>query len=123
MMLPPLTADASLYRSMAHYRSSWPDGSTSGIAPSQVLPRALTPRQLCSEAVATICTVLAGTAFIGGELACLAGCAAAGLPTLEVGAIPCELLCGAMVAGAAASGLAGCLTDGNRVCDRLYGRR
>jgi hypothetical protein len=122
-MLPPLTADASLYRSMAHYRSSWPAGTTSGIAPSQVLPRAVTPRQACGVAVSTICAVLAASFFIAGEAACAVGCAAAALPTLELGAIPCDLLCGAMVAGGAAAGLAGCLTDGNRVCDRLYGRR
>ena len=122
MMLPPLTAEVSLYRSMAHYRSSWPASNTSGTVPSQVLPRALTPRQVCGAAVSTICGVLAGTAFIGGEAACLVGCGVVGLPTLEVGAIPCELLCAAMVAGGAAAGLAGCLTDGDRVCDRLYGR-
>jgi len=122
MMLPPLTADASLYNSTAHYRSSWPAGTTSGIVQNQVLPQAVTPRQACSEAVATICVVLAGTFFIGGQLACAAGCAAAALPTLEVGLVPCEILCAAIVAGGAAEGLAGCLTDGNRACDRLYGR-
>ena len=122
MTLPPLTAEVSLYKSSGHYRSASSTRRTSGIVQNQVLPQAVTPRQACSEAVATICVVLAGTAFIGGQLACLAGCAAAALPTLEVGAIPCELLCAAMVAGGAAAGLAGCLTDGNRACDRLYGR-
>ena len=122
MTLPPLTAEVSLYKSSGHYRSASSTRRTSGIVPNQVLPQAVTPRQACSEAVATICVVLAGTAFIGGQFACLAGCAAAALPTLEVGAIPCELLCAAMVAGGAAAGLAGCLTDGDRVCDRLYGR-
>jgi len=122
MMLPPLTADASLYNSTAHYRSSWPAGTTSGTVPSQVLPRAVTPRQACGVAVSAICTVLAASLFIGGQLACAAGCAAAALPTLEVGLVPCEILCAAIVAGGAAEGLAGCLTDGNRACDRLYGR-
>jgi hypothetical protein len=122
MTLPPLTAEVSLYKSSGHYRSASSMRRTSGIVPNQVLPQALTRRQVCSEAVATICVVLAGSFFIAGEAACLAGCAAAALPTLEVGAIPCEILCAAMVAGGAAAGLAGCLTDGNRACDRLYGR-
>ena len=122
MTLPPLTAEVSLYKSSVHYRSASSMRRTSGIVPNQVLPQALTRRQVCSEAVATICVVLAGSFFIAGEAACLAGCAAAALPTLEVGAIPCEILCAAMVAGGAAAGLAGCLTDGNRACDRLYGR-
>ena len=122
MTLPPLTAEVSLYKSSGHYRSASSTRRTSGIVPNQVLPQAVTPRQACSEAVATICVVLAGSFFIAGEAACLAGCAAAALPTLEVGAIPCEVLCAAMVTGGAAAGLAGCLTGGNRVCDRLYGR-
>ena len=122
MTLPPLTAEVSLYKSSGHYRSASSTRRTSGIVPNQVLPQAVTPRQACSEAVATICVVLAGTFFIGGQLACAAGCAAAALPTLEVGLVPCEILCAAIVAGGAAEGLAGCLTDGNRACDRLYGR-
>ena len=34
MILPPLTADFSLYKAGGHYRSSSPTGSTSGVVPS-----------------------------------------------------------------------------------------
>ena len=34
MILPPVTAEVSLYKSRGHYRSSWSAGSTSGIVPS-----------------------------------------------------------------------------------------
>jgi hypothetical protein len=39
MILPPLTAEASLYKSSGYYRSSWPAGSSSGIVPSQAALR------------------------------------------------------------------------------------
>jgi hypothetical protein len=34
MMLPPLTAEVSLYKSSRHYRSSWSAGSAGGVEPS-----------------------------------------------------------------------------------------
>jgi hypothetical protein len=39
MILPPLTADVSLYKSGGHYRSSAPAGRTNGIVLSRVLPQ------------------------------------------------------------------------------------
>src|SRR5215813_2624754 len=94
MILPPLTADASLYRSMAHYRSSWPAGNTSGIAPSQVLspgaiqPLALTQRQKCIILVAGICAGIGTVGALGALAECVPLCAASG-----PGFLVCEALC------------------------------
>jgi hypothetical protein len=33
MMLPPLSADLSLYKSSGHYRSSWSSSSTGAVVP------------------------------------------------------------------------------------------
>jgi hypothetical protein len=35
MILPPVTAEVSLYKSAGHYRSSSPAGSARGVVPSQ----------------------------------------------------------------------------------------
>jgi len=113
-MLPPLTADASIYRSMAHYRSSSPAGSTSGIAPSQVLPPGplqpflkLTNRQRCIAFVAAACT--AGAVATAGE--CLAACAVTG---------PLVPECGAICFGIVEIGL--CLS-GAQLCTALFGNK
>ena len=39
MVLPPLSADASLYKSRGQYRCSWAADRTGGIVPSRVLPQ------------------------------------------------------------------------------------
>jgi len=114
MNLPPLTADASLCRSMAHYRSSWPAGNTSGIAPSQVLAPGplqpflkLTNRQRCIAFVAAACT--AGAVATAGE--CLAACAVTG---------PLVPECGAICFGLVELGL--CLS-GAQLCTALFGNK
>jgi hypothetical protein len=39
MILPPLTAEISLYKSRGRYRCSWAADRTGGIVPSRVMPQ------------------------------------------------------------------------------------
>jgi hypothetical protein len=122
MMLPPLTADVSLYRSMANYRSSWPAGNTSGIAPSQALaPGAFQPsakmtnRQRCIFLGASLCTLIGSAGVLGALGSCAVACAASG-PLLPA----CDLICDGFVAEILFGTLA-CNDAVKKVCTNLFG--
>jgi len=126
MMLPPLTADVSLYRSMAHYRSSWPASNSSGIAPSQVLPpdafqpHALTNRQKCITLLTGICGALATGVAVGVALLdCVPLCVLTGPGFLFCVGFCDELEAAILAAGATAF----CAKEASDFCTKKFGPR